>query len=221
LLITLNWLPLANLREYLRQTICRRGWTVADIHYDFDSLQKEVDRGRQLQAEGWPQQPYNSFNPFSRYSGPTALRRLEEALDKANVELNLPDPGSLQISVKTAFEDAGWDVVIYANVDKHGLAGEQLTLVELKPSLGDDYPAVLRQMKANSRNIPRYGDNPSHKVLIFDQFAASGAALDQVRGIFKASGCTLLALREVEQMRVPSVPSVPSVPPASARQPDP
>jgi len=35
-------------------------------------------------------------------------------------------------------------------------------------------------------------------VLVFDQFAAAGATLEQVRKIFAASGFTVLSLSEIE-----------------------
>jgi len=68
---------------------------------------------------------------------------------------------------------------------------------EIKPSLGDDYPAVLRQMRANWRHTSegsgRYG------ILVFDQFAADGAFLDQVHAIFAASGFSVLSLADIAQ----------------------
>lgn len=83
----------------------------------------------------------------------------------------------------THFEHKGWDVVIAVecNQDRRNL------YLELKPSLGDDYPAVLRQMKANSR-AAGLSESKGSGVLVIRDFCATGATLDQVRMIFETSG---------------------------------
>jgi hypothetical protein len=45
-------------------------------------------------------------------------------------------------------------------------------------------------MKANRQRADKL-------TLVFDQFAAAGASLDQVRAIFAASGFTVLALADI------------------------
>jgi len=59
--------------------------------------------------------------------------------------------------------------------------------IECKPSLGDDYPAVLRQMRANN----------SHSLLI-TRYAGVGATLEQVRAIFAASEIRLFIVADIE-----------------------
>jgi hypothetical protein len=49
--------------------------------------------------------------------------------------------------------------------------------IEIKPQMGDDYPAVLRQMKVSECNM-----------LYLVAYTGSGATLGQVRKIFSASG---------------------------------
>lgn len=61
--------------------------------------------------------------------------------------------------------------------------------IELKPSLGDDYPAVLRQV----RNMKAYLE----KVIIIGTYTGKGATIDQVRAIFASSKITLLMLDDV------------------------
>ena len=53
--------------------------------------------------------------------------------------------------------------------------------IEIKPQMGDDYPAVLRQMKASGCDV-----------LYLVNYNGSGATLDQVVRLFKASGITVL-----------------------------
>jgi hypothetical protein len=51
-----------------------------------------------------------------------------------------------------------------------------LVRIEIKPDMGDDYPAVLRQMKASHCNV-----------LYLVNYNGAGATLDQVKRIFAAS----------------------------------
>lgn len=74
-------------------------------------------------------------------------------------------------------------------------------LVEIKPCLGDDFPAVLRQIKSNSEvNIGRGKKVPlgGEKVLIIDKFTAQGATFEQVKKVFELSNITLLKFSDVQ-----------------------
>lgn len=53
--------------------------------------------------------------------------------------------------------------------------------IEIKPSMGDDYPAVLRQMKASRCNV-----------LYLGSYNGSGATLDQVKKLFQMSGIVVM-----------------------------
>lgn len=79
---------------------------------------------------------------------------------------------------RVEFEVSGWDVQIHD------------VLIELKPTLGDDYPSVLRKMKARPRNH-------SCTALIVGQFDASGATWSQVVSMFAASGIKAIHLHEI------------------------
>ena len=73
--------------------------------------------------------------------------------------------------------------------------------VEIKPCLGDDFPAVLRQIKSNSEiNIGRghKRELEGDKVLIIDKFTAEGATLEQVKKVFSLSEIKLLTFEEIE-----------------------
>jgi hypothetical protein len=66
--------------------------------------------------------------------------------------------------------------------------------VELKPTLGDDYPAVIRQIKASKffgGGIP---------VLVIGSYNGIGATLDQVSRMFEASGIRFLMVSEIDEM---------------------
>jgi len=53
--------------------------------------------------------------------------------------------------------------------------------IEIKPAMGDDYPAVLRQMKASYCNV-----------LYLVAYTGSGATLDQVKQMFRAAGIRVI-----------------------------
>ena len=61
--------------------------------------------------------------------------------------------------------------------------------IEIKPTMGDDYPAVLRQMRASCCNA-----------LYLVQYTGEGATLDQVKQIFAASKITILMHADFEAM---------------------
>ena len=101
------------------------------------------------------------------------------------------------------FECYGWDVFydvelkfLNGKIKKHGQR-----CVEIKPCLGDDFPAVLRQIKSNSEiNIGRGKKVPlsGEKVLIIDEFTAQGATFEQVKKVFELSNITLLKFSDVQ-----------------------
>lgn len=64
--------------------------------------------------------------------------------------------------------------------------------IEIKPILSDDFPSVLRQMKANDS-----------KYLFVSEYSGMGATLDQVRQIFDESDIRLLLEDEVDNCQLP------------------
>jgi hypothetical protein len=90
------------------------------------------------------------------------------------------------IAKRVEFEVGGWDVVL---PESRLIQGLPSVAIELKPSLGDDYPAVLRKLKSRRRE--------GRAALIVDRFAADGATWDQVVRIFQASGFAVKTLAEV------------------------
>jgi hypothetical protein len=80
-------------------------------------------------------------------------------------------PKTFEIS-KAIFEKKGIDVTYTVKTE----VGIMCFYIEIKPIVGDDYPAILRQM-----------DNNGTEILIADAFSAVGATLDQVKEIFKRS----------------------------------
>lgn len=110
----------------------------------------------------------------------------------------LNDETTGKISVSDAeFEVLGNDVVfgfyIYNWGDYHNV------LVEVKPCLGDDYPSVLRQIKANAK---AYVDKKREQVcvvLLYDKFTATSVCEKNVRMFFKASNVCAFRFNEIDK----------------------
>jgi len=58
---------------------------------------------------------------------------------------------------------------------------------ELKPAIGDDYPAILRQMRASNA-----------AVLVIGEYQGTGATEQQMRAIFRASGIRVVFVSEID-----------------------
>ena len=71
-------------------------------------------------------------------------------------------------------------------------SGSEVTqLIEIKPVLADDYPAVLRQMRSSGCTT-----------LFTTEYVGEGATLDQVRRMFSTAGIVLLLRSDVDVGRV-------------------
>lgn len=105
---------------------------------------------------------------------------------------------------KVIFEEKGWDVII------HYRGGMELNdggctwiyayneiCVECKPIVGDDYPSILRQMRKYPVSMGAF------KVLLINQFRASGATLFQVKQIFTSAGIKIVMLSDIDQRCAP------------------
>jgi hypothetical protein len=79
--------------------------------------------------------------------------------------------------------------------------------IECKPLLGDDYPAVLRQMK----NLP---GQPGHLVLLVGAVHSQAVPLDAIRQFFALSKICLLLVDEVEQTEPARLWAKDDLPPA-------
>jgi hypothetical protein len=73
--------------------------------------------------------------------------------------------------------------------DKYGKRDLYDICIEIKPQIGDDYPAVLRQMRKNES-----------MVLFVDRFYAEGATVEQFIKTFELSGIKVVFKHEVEAM---------------------
>ena len=131
--------------------------------------------------------------------------RIQELKDRHNSIIDQrKDNTKYTYEVKTIeFELNGWDVFVglkyKCEIDlKTGLSDSanpvyQERYIEIKPCLGDDFPAVLRQMKANSKKVR------GTRILLIDEFSAVGATLEQVKQTFLLSDIYLIKLSDITE----------------------
>lgn len=82
---------------------------------------------------------------------------------------------------------------------------------EIKPSLGEDFPAILRQVK--SRRNETYTSGLVCAVLV-DEFVASSTTFENVQTMFALDGIPLLRVSDIPQLRYPFSPSTNAKPPS-------
>lgn len=96
------------------------------------------------------------------------------------------------IIFQVEFEKEGVDVKL--NFSKHGnnnhyfLKNKSCINIEIKPSIGDDYPAILRQMHANNSTI-----------LLAESFNAIAVSINQVKKIFSPSKINIILKNEIQK----------------------
>lgn len=105
-------------------------------------------------------------------------------------EVARPRPMSFRTTV--TFERRGVDVVIFGRFvispdDTHVGEGTPLVSVEIKPSMGDDYPTVMRQMQ-------RLGAT----VLLLGQYTGTAVPLPALREMFAANQQRLIMVQDAE-----------------------
>ena len=110
-----------------------------------------------------------------------------------------PDEWIFKEKPSVEFEYSGFDVRVSYYVQK--IANEYNRAngwinIELKPSIGDDYPSVLRQIKANKNSAK--GFDPC--CLVYDNFSASGISETDMRNLFIKSHVNIRSTKEIEEM---------------------
>lgn len=210
LLSVLGWKPLMKPQEYIKKELYSYRIPalknkITDLEKSASRIGENVDRYRSHLET--PELDVFWESPESQLkSAETELLKYRDDLDRSAKELKkweqYAESPNLVMTIKSIqrkFEVKGWDVLleVTAHDTTSGIEDNIALFIELKTSLGDDYPAVLRQIKANNRE--RTFRDAVGMILVFDQFSAEGATLDQVRTIFITSGITVLSVSEIDQ----------------------
>jgi uncharacterized protein (DUF3820 family) len=109
--------------------------------------------------------------------------------------LALSDP-TTKLQVHRQFEVRGIDVILSISLamtrpDTPVEQGPKLH-IELKPTVGDDYPAVLRQMRASYPAVRPHTVPDGANVLLLEQYTGKGATQEQFVQTFKTANITVV-----------------------------
>lgn len=114
------------------------------------------------------------------------------------------------------FESGGIDVrlkfsFLHTEKDKSGKeyqSREEARLyIEVKPSISDDFPQVLRQALFNTSGIGSRSRNAwgSRVVVFTDEFYAESATEEQAKKFFKSSGVDLVLAKDIANVKTKKV----------------
>jgi uncharacterized protein (DUF3820 family) len=163
-----------------------------------------------LSKQSWFREQYgNVYNQviINNFTEPTEtpehnrlqMRFLDEAFIDRFISRKLrPAISAKEFAIEEIqFEHRGWDVFIDYKYSKE--AGGELdrfgsVCFEIKPCMGDDFPAVLRQMKNNRKR-----QFASFAICIIDEFTACGATFEQVNQMFRLSKFSLMRFSDFEE----------------------
>lgn len=123
------------------------------------------------------------------YKPPSAERmvgHIELEVDAIDVQFQILSYGTAIATVKNYLSpnETRSTTIIYANSRNWKLR------LELKPTVGDDYPAVLRQMRNNGSDI-----------LVYGKYSGAGVTEEVFRRFFKSQGIDVISEAEIEAKR--------------------
>lgn len=122
------------------------------------------------------------------------------------MQLRFLEPEVQTVFDSPQFEHGNWDVIArHVRSAYDDEAGEYFKLrtpvgIELKPSIGDDYPAILRKVIARTRQ-GRYSHSyilrDLRPVVICDTFDSRVGTFEQVQALYEASHVTLIKWEQI------------------------
>lgn len=154
----------------------------------------------------WGREKIGKYERVEGHRTPQFVERLMNDKEKSALEEEIRasrytgevPTGQTSYHVKNLMiELAGWDIVVNFYAKEYG---GKIGL-ELKPSIGDDYPAVLRQVTTRLKNSVRYSQlSLSEVVVVYNKYTGS-VPIATVVSMFKASGVRLISHSDVEKQR--------------------
>jgi hypothetical protein len=112
-----------------------------------------------------------------------SLRTQLEMAKKTLLE-KVGELSAAKAKISVRFEQRGVDVVVTCSF---GLDETDLPGIEIKPSMGDDFPTVMRQM-----------ERLKARILVVDSYSGRAVPVPQLRQMFEANGLKLLFIRDIE-----------------------
>lgn len=80
-------------------------------------------------------------------------------------------------------------------------------VVEIKPTVGDDFPAILRQMNASMKKSRSAGLNASKYILLVGDYTGTGATKEEFVQFFNSQGFKVVFQNQVETTVLPEFES--------------
>lgn len=97
---------------------------------------------------------------------------------------------------------SGWDYQVYSDSSRILHHRTKINLaIELKPSIGDDFPSVLRQMKKSGSNT-----------LVLQEYGGVGATWDEFVEYFSSQGFKVVLETAIDGVQIPSYDTILQVP---------
>jgi hypothetical protein len=143
---------------------------------DYDISKARKARCERQLAEETTDEIIDNIN-LSIAAAKTAISEIQARKDDAERRAVAGlDPGDMpKIELDVQFEVNGVDLVVGT------------TNIELKPTVGDDFPSIMRQMR-----------RLECKLLVAGEFTGRGVSEQQMRQMFEANGMKVLFVREIE-----------------------
>lgn len=155
-----------------------------------------------LLTQQWFREKHAQFNTIiiNNFQEPTETPEhnkmqaqfLENEFCKAVIEGINPEINFTEINIEgVAFEYHGIDILLTFTA-KHTKTGDKLHRryygIEIKPTVSDDYPATLRQIRGYMRTVP----GMIHYILYAGEYTGIGATKEQLCKIFEKDGIPIL-----------------------------
>ncbi len=100
---------------------------------------------------------------------------------------------------KPTFE-TGYDVSYMASTPHWYLSVK--ILIEIKPTIGDDFPSILRQMKASMPIREDASRNKTFYCLAVRDYVGEGASKEQFIDFFQSQGYTVVFISDIENINL-------------------
>ena len=141
----------------------RRGQATEHQKYYLKTLEEETAEEAALRSQLALLEERRARWPFKEWALKTAVRFEQEGIDVRLDAGFLKSPGPAEIGIA-------------------------VLAVEIKPTIGDDYPTVMRQMR-------RLGA----KILLVGTYTGRGVSEPQMRAMFEASAIKVVFVQEIEE----------------------
>jgi hypothetical protein len=96
------------------------------------------------------------------------------------------------------FEVLGWDVRISLQYrDQRKTRVGPVFWIECKPTVGDDFPSILRQIKKQASALGKIDKDHHEFVLLVESFAASNVQNEEIERMFLSSDVKIVRLQDL------------------------